>query len=554
MRCYLLAVPLLLISAHSLWAQTQLPDAPALTMEGDIAAQLVDGVDRFLLREIDQSVAKRGQYWTRDLTSAAAYQASVQKNRDRLGQIIGLRDARVPVEGIEFVSSTAQSDKVAETAGYRIHRVRWPALEGLHGDGLMIQPVAAPVAHIVVLPTQIKRLRCYVDCSRGVAKSSQIARRLAEAGCQVFIPTLIDRTYAPRNNRSKLTNREYLYRSAYELGRHLIGYEVHKTLAIVDWIDRSYGGPAAKIAVVGYGEGGMLALYASAVDTRIDAALISGCFAPREQMWQEPIDRNVFGLLEQFGASELATLVAPRHLLIQSAAWPAVHLPSEGGAPATLATPSEESVKKEFERAQQLLSINGAISEIGQALKLFPAQADVLFSNESVVALAKGLQFPNADAGVPDGDAPMPIFSVDTVKRQAKQLEEIDTLNQRLLEQCADERRKFFNINLPQYDLPDGSNRVDTSSIENYSQSVERFRTYFRDEVVGRFDLALLPANPRFRKTHDAATWTGYEVTLDVFPDVFAYGILCVPKNLRLGSGGQWLFANMDLRGVRKIS
>ena len=31
-----------------------------------------------------------------------------------------------------------------------------------------------------------------------------------------------------------LTNREFLYRSAFELGRHLIGYEVHKVLAAVD--------------------------------------------------------------------------------------------------------------------------------------------------------------------------------------------------------------------------------------------------------------------------------------------------------------------------------
>ena len=29
--------------------------------------------------------------------------------------------------------------------------------------------------------------------------------------------------------------------------------------------------------------------------------------------------------------------------------------------------------------------------------------------------------------------------------------------------------------------------------------------------------------------------WTGYEVTLDLYPDVYAYGILCVPKGLKPG-------------------
>ena len=39
---------------------------------------------------------------------------------------------------------------------------------------------------------------------------------------------------AARNGRARLTNREFLYRSAFELGRHLIGYEVQKVLALVD--------------------------------------------------------------------------------------------------------------------------------------------------------------------------------------------------------------------------------------------------------------------------------------------------------------------------------
>ena len=73
------------------------------------------------------------------------------------------------------------------------------------------------------------------------------------------------------------------------------------------------------------------------------------------------------------------------------------------------------------------------------------------------------------------------------------------------------------------------------ASLDAYSKSIERFREYYREEVIGRFNQPLLAANPRFRKTHDAATWTGYEVMLDVFPDVFAYGILCVPKDLPAG-------------------
>src|SRR5262249_48806584 len=79
----------------------------------------------------------------------------------------------------------------------------------------------------------------------------------------------------------------------------------------VDWMK---AGPSQgwKVGVAGYGEGGLVALYAAATDPRIDAALVSGYFGPRERVWAEPIYRNVWGLLREVGDAELATLVAPR--------------------------------------------------------------------------------------------------------------------------------------------------------------------------------------------------------------------------------------------------
>ena len=79
---------------------------------------------------------------------------------------------------------------------------------------------------------------------------------------------------------------------------------------------------------MGYAEGGLIALYAAALDTRIDAACISGYFAPREHVWEEPIYRNVFSLLREFGDAELASLVAPRALVIEAA-----HVPEVSGPP-----------------------------------------------------------------------------------------------------------------------------------------------------------------------------------------------------------------------------
>src|SRR5438874_809320 len=61
-----------------------LPGTDPLTLEGDIASQLVDGVDKFLLREIDEAAGKRETFWKRDLSSAEKYDASIEPNRKRL--------------------------------------------------------------------------------------------------------------------------------------------------------------------------------------------------------------------------------------------------------------------------------------------------------------------------------------------------------------------------------------------------------------------------------------------------------------------------------------
>src|SRR4029450_6352133 len=61
-----------------------------LTLEGDIAAQMVAGIDKFLLREIDLSVERRAKYWKRDFSSPEAYNKSIEPNRQRLAKILGV--------------------------------------------------------------------------------------------------------------------------------------------------------------------------------------------------------------------------------------------------------------------------------------------------------------------------------------------------------------------------------------------------------------------------------------------------------------------------------
>src|SRR5690606_36614619 len=87
---------------------------------------------------------------------------------------------------------------------------------------------------------------------------------------------------------------------------------------------------------------------------RIDSALVSCYFDDRRSIWQQPIDRNVFGLLERFGDAELAAMIAPRTLVIEAACAPEITIPGEGGAPATLSSPPLHRVVRETEPAMSL--------------------------------------------------------------------------------------------------------------------------------------------------------------------------------------------------------
>src|SRR5262249_34483097 len=255
-----------------------LPGTQKLTMEGDIAAQLVAGVDKFLLREIDKSVERRAKHWKRDFSSAEAYNKSIEPNRKRLAHILGVRDPRVPFEAPDLISTSNQPALVGKGENYEIFAVRWPAFGDVHGEGLLLVPRGKKVADVVAIPDADQTPEQIVGLVEGVPAGAQYARRLAESGCRGLGPGLIDRHLETRNGRPLLPSREFLYRPAFELGRHLIGYEVQKVLAAVDWFTKDAGGKGARIGVIGWGEGGLITLYAAALDERINAACVSGYF------------------------------------------------------------------------------------------------------------------------------------------------------------------------------------------------------------------------------------------------------------------------------------
>jgi len=519
-----------------------------LTMEGDIAAQMVAGIDKFLLREIDLSVERRAKHWKRDFSSPEAYNKSIEPNRQRLAKILGVVDERVKFDAPELVATVAR--RVSEGApglvgkgeNYEIFAVRWPAVRDVHGEGLLLLPKGEKVADIIAIPDADQSPEQICGLAEGVPIESQFARNLAEHGCRVLVPALISREMAKRAppgqpGRANLTNREYLYRPAFELGRHLIGYEVQKVLAGVDWFAKETGDEDAKIGVMGYGEGGMIAQFAAALDRRIKSVTVSGYFGTLRNVWSQPVDRNVFAILTQFGDAELACMaIAHAHFDVDHCNAPYRQLPSEGGAPGEIVLRGDRS---EFNRIEELIR-TAPVSpneppdidkRITQRMT-FENKVDLGYTQSHVdgsVPFCPDVQFflrrlDLAVLGRASKNRPEQVGAGrDISARQQRQLAEIDRDTQWLLAESPYVRQKFMQ------------KLYDCKTVEEYQKVADEYREYFATQVIGRFDNPLLEANPKSRKSYDTEKWVGYEVVLDVFPDVFAYGILCLPKDLKPG-------------------
>jgi cephalosporin-C deacetylase-like acetyl esterase len=256
--------------------------------------------------------------------------------------------------------------------------------------------------------------------------------------------------------------------------------------------------------VYGYGEGGLVAFYAAAIDERIQTAVVSGYFQPREDLWREPIYRNVWSLLKDFGDAEIAKLIAPRKLIVETRPGPTVTGPPKpdgqrrGAAPGVLAPVPLESIRKEAERARHM----GANIEVAQ---------DGITSLLTATRIRAGRSSP-----------PNLTVKLDRGARQRRQIDELVEYSQRMVRDS--ERIRYEKLA-----------KLDLKTPQGWTQSGKPLRDQVWNEMIGRLPAPTLPPNIRTRKSLSGVRWDGFEVVYDVFPDVYGYGVLLLPKDLKPG-------------------
>ena len=551
----LAAIIALLPSSTTVAAEKTLPKTQPLTITQPLDEFMIDGLDRFCLRELAASPARREKMWKRDFSSADAYQKSIAPNRERFREYIGAVDERLTAapglnDSFEFLQTLSHPSTVASSDNVVAHRVRWQVLEGVTAEGLLIVPETVKAA-VVALPDSDWTPEAFCGLVGELPKSAQLPWRLANEGCLVVVPMLISRSNefsgSPYVAYTNQTHREFIYRQAFEMGRHVIGYEVQKTLAAIDLLElwKEQTQSDVPTGVAGIGEGGLLALYTSAIDSRVDATLVSGYFGLREGVWEEPIYRNVWGLLTEFGDAELAGMIAPRPLIIEacgvpeSAGPPAVAAGRRGGAaPGKVETVTLGSVRAEFDRAT---SIYEKLKAAGRCQLHSSGEGDGSAGTQAALrafAAELGLKadFPltgpalGAIEGANFGDA----FLRD---RQRRQIDELQRHVQDLMRLSPKARDKSWA-------------KGDRSSVEKWQTTAAPLRDWVYDELIGRLPDPTVPMNPKSRLVIDEEKYLGYEITLDCYRDVVAGGILLLPKDLKPGEKRPVVVCQHGLEGT----
>ncbi|NIP96485.1 MAG: hypothetical protein GWO24_24865, partial [Akkermansiaceae bacterium] len=396
----------------------------------------------WLDREIGRAVEERPSKWAHDTSSHGRYSKSVEPMRARLAALLGIPSLEFKGDLPEEIVRFGEKPTVGAGAGFTIRAVRWPVEGDLFGEGLLLVPAGrTSSARVLVIPDAAQTPEQCVGLDPGVPPASQVARKCAEAGATVLVPRVVDRGVQRRGregwrsySRQELTNREFLYRPGFQLGRHLIGTEMRMISAAAAWLD---AGHEKGVGLFGWGEGGLLALYSAALDPVFVVTGVSGYFRKDRLLWREPLDRNIFNLVRWFGDAEIASLIVPRTLLIEAAAGPVGVTPSPGGANGALSSPPPEEARAEFDR---LVALTEGLQP-SPRLEFYDSDRP---GDDAVLTAfldALGLD------GKPTDTGQVPTYQRrgwDAAARQALHHHQIDRYHQRLLAESSHVRRAFI--------------------------------------------------------------------------------------------------------------
>jgi dienelactone hydrolase len=527
----------------SFLSQAEVPGAkPLASADGNTrSVEMVAGIDKFLMRKTEEIGVERRKRWEAMVAKPGFPDAETM--REKLRTSLGIkRSSFVP----DFTAMRPlRKLPITETETFTAEQVAWAMPNGRRAEALLLRPKNTSTLECsVAIPDASQSPQMICGLEAGLPPQSQFARFLVEAGLTTLIPSLANNEddysgHEALGLDANQPHREWVYRQAFELGRHPIGLDVEVVLACASWF-RTSNGPKP-IYLVGHGEGGLLALYAAALKPSIRGAYVSGVFQDRSGLWSQPIWRNVFGILKDFDDAEVAALIFPRLLFVDHVsleapnfgAWRAV----AGRTPGLIKTPTEES----FIRASKQASKYAAAMNSNEktVFASFSTTADDPNARPENQPLCLGLERFAETIGIKIDRRRTPPRTYDREELQQRVVGDLTEAVQR--EYRASERvRKELWKDVDPKKIP----------ADKWHSACASLREKFRKEVIGEFEDAKSPPNPRARKLKETPNWVMHEVVLDVWPEVFAWGYLLLPKDLKPGENRPVVVCQHGLEGL----
>lgn len=271
-------------------------------------------VEDYLRDEVMAYESRRDAYWQRDYTSVEAFEASVEPNRQRWQEAVGLFEG----DGADLNPTL---DLWYEDDRFTAWWVQIGLLGNVRGRGILALPRGRmdPAPLIIAQhgigssPERVFGLDDPSDIYKGYG------RRLVEEGFAVIAPMNV--TEAPARARME--------RLCKLLGKTLWGFEIYRTQRLLDYLEIREEIDAERIGMYGISLGGAYTMFTTSLEKRIKAAVVCAWFNrrrhkmavddPRYSCFLSVDEEHIWipGWLREFTDSDLATLICPRPLLIE---------------------------------------------------------------------------------------------------------------------------------------------------------------------------------------------------------------------------------------------
>jgi dienelactone hydrolase len=442
-------------------------------------------VTDYFLRQIAATPAKREKLWQPDFSSIDAYRSSVRKHREQLTKkMLGV---------IRVSAQKPEITVLQEDGNMRVEDVIIPLDTDFRAQALLFRPKAGGARPAVIaIPPEDQAPEGFAGLRQSPAPAKWLTA-LLERNVVVAVPRMVERRgdHPICQKAAGKDRRWVLWRLGFLIGRPLVGLEVQQVLALHDFLASQPEIDTQRIGVLGKSQGGMTALYMAAVDERLTGATVLDYFQQREECWKEPVDRVLYGQLNEFGDAEVAALIAPRPLTIVS---------TSGGPVAAGSVNAEAARARRFYQGLRVGSKLVAMEPSDDALETGALQtAAMLGANEK-------------------GNPPALTLSISSDRVDKLQNNQFEMLYSYLRRLCvaSDKVRKDYW-------------RLNTTPPPERAQKAAQLRRELA-ELMGVIPSPNVPLRPRTLLVGETDKLLAYDVILDALPGVQAYGQLLVPR------------------------